>query len=62
MTFEKQSNIGLILLTIHALKKAKSWATFVHNFNESSWYSTKDISVLNIQFEQNFISFCIVYD
>jgi hypothetical protein len=28
----------------------KSWANFVHNFNESSQYLMKFFSVLNIQF------------
>ncbi len=36
---------------------AKSWATSVHNFNESLWYSMKVFSVLNFWFEQNFVSF-----
>jgi hypothetical protein len=35
---------------IHALKITESWATFVHNFSKSSWYSTKVFSVLNFQF------------
>jgi len=41
---------------------AKSWATFFHNFNESSQHSMKVFSVLNFQFELNFISFCLFYD
>ncbi len=45
-----------LLLFVH-LKMAKSWATFVQNFNESSRYSTKVFQVLNFRFEQNFISF-----
>ncbi len=38
----------------------QSWTTFVHNFNESSRYSIKVFQFLNFQFEQNFISFCLI--
>ncbi len=41
---------------------AESWATFVHNFNESLRYSMKVFSVLNFPFEWNFILFFLVYD
>jgi hypothetical protein len=43
------------------LKMAESWVTFVHNFNESSWYSMKVFQVLNF-WEQNFFLFRLVYD
>ncbi len=44
------------------LKMAERWASFVHNFNKSSRYSTKVFQVLNFYFEQNFISFLITFD
>ncbi len=43
-------------------KMAKSCANFAHNFNESSWYSTKVFLVLNIWFLQNFDSFHLIND
>ncbi len=43
-------------------KMAESWVNFVHNFNESSRYSTKVFTDLNFQFEQYFISFHLIYD